>query len=146
MLEELGEYLLEFKKSGKPVYSYGAYYTQKGAYLSALSDTAILHPGGIMDIRGVGISSTYYKDFFDKFGIEPLVVRGTDNKFKSAVEPYINSEMSPENELQLSNLTNQFWDFLSQGFSNYKGISKDVLDACANNWTGRTQQQPRMRG
>ena len=136
MLEELGEYLLEFKKSGKPVYSYGAYYTQKGAYLSALSDTAILHPGGIMDIRGVGISSTYYKDFFDKFGIEPLVVRGTGNKFKSAVEPYITSEMSAENELQLSNLTNQFWDFLSQGFSNYKGISKDVLDACANNWTG----------
>ena len=54
----------------------------KGAYLAALNDTAILHPGGIMDIRGIGISSTYYKDFFDKFGIEPLVVRGTGNDFK----------------------------------------------------------------
>ncbi len=94
MLEELGEYFIEFKKSGKPIYSYGEYYTQKGAYLAALSDTAILHPGGIMDIRGIGISSTYYKDFFDKFGIEPLVVRGTGNDFKSAVEPYIASEMS----------------------------------------------------
>ncbi len=136
MLEELGEYLIAFKESGKPIYSYGEYYTQKGAYISALSDTAVLHPGGIMDIRGVGISSTYYKDFFDKFGIEPLVVRGTGNKFKSAVEPYISSEMSVENRLQLANLTDQFWSFLSAGFEQFKGIDSNTLDSCANNWVG----------
>ena len=136
MLEELGEYFIEFKKSGKPIYSYGEYYTQKGAYLAALSDTAILHPGGIMDIRGVGISSTYYKDFFDKFGIEPLVVRGTGNDFKSAVEPYIASEMSKENRLQLSNLTSQFWQFIGDAFENEKNIPRATLDSCANNWVG----------
>ena len=136
MLEELGEYLIAFKESGKPIYSYGEYYTQKGAYISALSDTAVLHPGGIMDIRGVGISSTYYKEFFDKFGIEPLVVRGTGNKFKSAVEPYITSEMSAENRLQLSNLTDQFWSFLSAGFEQFKGVNSNTLDSCANHWVG----------
>lgn len=136
MLEELGEYLIKFKKSGKPIYSYGEYYTQKGAYLAALSDTAILHPGGIMDIRGIGISSTYYKDFFDKFGIEPLVVRGTGNDFKSAVEPYIASEMSKENRLQLSNLTSQFWDFISVAFEKEKNIPRITLDSCANHWLG----------
>ena len=136
MLEELGDYLIEFKKSGKPIYSYGEYYTQKGAFLAALSDTAILHPGGIMDIRGIGISSTYYKDFFDKFGIEPLVVRGTGNDFKSAVEPYIASEMSDENRLQLSNITSQFWEFIGNGFQNEKNISPTTLDSCANNWLG----------
>ena len=136
MLEELGEYFIEFKKSGKPIYSYGEYYTQKGAYLAALSDTAILHPGGIMDIRGIGISSTYYKDFFDKFGIEPLVVRGTGNDFKSAVEPYIASEMSKENRLQLSNLTSQFWEFIGDAFENEKNIPRATLDSCANNWVG----------
>ena len=136
MLEELGEYFIEFKKSGKPIYSYGEYYTQKGAYLAALSDTAILHPGGIMDIRGIGISSTYYKDFFDKFGIEPLVVRGSGNDFKSAVEPYIASEMSKENRLQLSNLTSQFWEFIGDAFENEKNIPRATLDSCANNWVG----------
>ena len=136
MLEELGEYFIEFKKSGKPIYSYGEYYTQKGAYLAALSDTAILHPGGIMDIRGIGISSTYYKDFFDKFGIEPLVVRGSGNDFKSAVEPYIASEMSKENRLQLSNLTSQFWQFIGDAFENEKNIPRATLDSCANNWVG----------
>ena len=136
MLEELGEYLIEFKKSGKPIYSYGEYYTQKGAYLAALSDTAILHPGGIMDIRGIGISSTYYKDFFSKFGIEPLVVRGTGNDFKSAVEPYIASEMSKENRLQLSNLTSQFWEFIGDAFENEKNLPRATLDSCANNWVG----------
>ncbi|NDH90889.1 MAG: hypothetical protein EBZ22_08415, partial [Flavobacteriia bacterium] len=83
MLEELADYLKEFKAtSGKPIYSYGEYYTQKGAALSAIADSTILHPGGIFELRGIGTSSTYYKDFFDKFGIEPLVVRGTGNKFK----------------------------------------------------------------
>ncbi len=146
MLEELGEYLIAFKESGKPIYSYGEYYTQKGAYISALSDTAVLHPGGIMDIRGVGISSTYYKEFFDKFGIEPLVVRGTGNKFKSAVEPYITSEMSAENRLQLSNLTDQFWSFLSAGFEQFKGINSNTLDSCANYWVGMDAKGAREVG
>ncbi|MGB1281710.1 MAG: signal peptide peptidase SppA [Schleiferiaceae bacterium] len=146
MLEELGEYLIAFKESGKPIYSYGEYYTQKGAYISALSDTAVLHPGGIMDIRGVGISSTYYKEFFDKFGIEPLVVRGTGNKFKSAVEPYITSEMSAENRLQLSNLTDQFWSFLSAGFEQFKGINSNTLDSCANHWVGMDAKGAREVG
>ena len=141
MLEELGEYLIKFKKSGKPIYSYGEYYTQKGAYLAALSDTAILHPGGIMDIRGIGISSTYYKEFFDKLGIEPLVVRGTGNDFKSAVEPYIASEMSKENRLQLSNLTSQFWDFISVAFEKEKNIPRITLDSCANHWVGMNAEE-----
>ena len=146
MLEELGEYLINFKESGKPIYSYGAFYTQKGAYIGALSDTTVLHPGGIMDIRGVGISSTYYKEFFDKFGIEPLVVRGTGNKFKSAVEPYITSEMSEENRLQLSNLTDQFWSFLSKGFETFKGIDQNTLNTCASSWVGMDAQAAKAIG
>lgn len=134
-LEEFSEYLTAFKASGKRVYSYGEYYTQKGAYLGAFADSAILHPGGIYDVRGVGVSLTYYKDFFDKVGIEPLVVRGTGNDFKSAVEPYLYSEMSEENRLQLSVLTDQFWSFLSSGFQ-ARGLAPEVIDSAAANWSG----------
>jgi len=134
-LEEFSEYLTAFKASGKRVYSYGEYYTQKGAFLGAFADSAILHPGGIYDVRGVGVSLTYYKDFFDKVGIEPLVVRGTGNDFKSAVEPYLYSEMSEENRLQLSVLTDQFWSFLSSGFQ-ARGLAPEVIDSSAANWSG----------
>lgn len=136
MLEELADYLKEFKAtSGKPIYSYGEYYTQKGAALSAIADSTILHPGGIFELRGIGTSSTYYKDFFDKFGIEPLVVRGTGNKFKSAVEPYIASEMSDENRLQLTHLITQFWDFIGDQFE-AKGIDRATLDRAATEFIG----------
>ena len=104
-LEELGDYLGAFKESGKKIYTYGEFYTQKGAYLAALADSAILHPGGLMDLRGVGVSITYYKDFFDKYGIEPVIVRGTGNDYKSAVEPYISNEMSEANRDQLTVLS-----------------------------------------
>lgn len=136
MLEELADYLKEFKAtSGKPIYSYGEYYTQKGATLSAIADSTILHPGGIFELRGIGTSATYYKDFFDKFGIEPLVVRGTGNKFKSAVEPYIASEMSDENRLQLTHLITQFWDFIGDQFE-AKGITRATLDRAATDFIG----------
>jgi len=134
-LEEFSEYLMAFKATGKRVYSYGEYYTQKGAFLGAFADSAILHPGGIYDLRGVGVSLTYYKDFFEKIGIEPLVVRGSGNDFKSAVEPYLYNEMSEENELQLSVLTNQFWAFLSTGFQS-RGLSPEIIDSAAANWSG----------
>ena len=134
-LEEFSEYLAAFKASGKRVYSYGEYYTQKGAFLGAFADSAILHPGGIYDLRGVGVSLTYYKDFFEKVGIEPLVVRGTGNNFKSAVEPYLYNEMSEENRLQLSVLTDQFWSFLSSGFQK-RGLAPEVIDSAAANWSG----------
>ena len=134
-LEEFSEYLTAFKASGKRLYSFGEYYTQKGAFLGAFADSAILHPGGIYDVRGVGVSLTYYKDFFDKVGIEPLVVRGTGNDFKSAVEPYLYSEMSEENRLQLSVLTDQFWSFLSSGFQ-ARGLAPEVIDSSAANWSG----------
>ena len=136
MLEELVDYLKEFKAtSGKPIYSYGEYYTQKGAALSAIADSTILHPGGIFELRGIGTSATYYKNFFDKFGIEPLVVRGTGNKFKSAVEPYITSEMSDENRLQLTHLITQFWDFIGDQFE-AKGIDRATLDRAATDFIG----------
>jgi len=136
MLEELADYLKEFKAtSGKPIYSYGEYYTQKGAALSAIADSTILHPGGIFELRGIGTSATYYKNFFDKFGIEPLVVRGTGNKFKSAVEPYITSEMSDENRLQLTHLITQFWDFIGDQFE-AKGIDRATLDRAATDFIG----------
>ena len=136
MLEEFTDYLQEFKeKSGKPIYSYGEYYTQKGATVSALADSTILHPGGIFELRGIGTSAVYYKDFFDKVGIEPLVVRGTGNKFKSAVEPFIASEMSDENRLQLTNLITQFWEFTGNQFES-KGVTKEALDSAAYNFIG----------
>ena len=145
-LEELGDYLKEFKDvSGKPIYSYGEYYTQKGAYLASFSDSTILHPGGIYDLRGIGISSTYYKAFFDKIGIEPLVVRGTGNKFKAAVEPFISNEMSEENRLQLTHLTSQFWDFISNGLSQ-KGLNQSAIDSCANQWVGMNAVQIEASG
>ncbi|MEY2963218.1 MAG: hypothetical protein RL754_479 [Bacteroidota bacterium] len=134
-LEELGEYLKAFKATGKKIYAYGEYYTQKGAYLGALADSTILHPGGILDWRGIGLSLTYYKDFFDKVGIEPLIVRGTNNKYKSAVEPYLSNTMSEENRTQLTHLTDGFWDFLTQAYVE-KGVERSKLDSAATNWTG----------
>lgn len=144
-LEELGDYLNEFQQSGKKIYTYGEFYTQKGAFLAAISDSSILHPGGIMDLRGIGISITYYKDFFDKYGIQPVIVRGTGNDYKSAVEPYISNEMSEANRTQLTALINHFWDFISNGFQS-RGLDLTDLNDAAEKWAGMDPQDAQKRG
>lgn len=132
-MEEFVSYLKAFKESGKKVYAYGEFLDQKGAAIAAHADSSVVHPGGGIDWRGIGINSMYYKSFFEKWGIEPVVVRGSGNDFKSAVEPYIADEMSDANRLQLKTLIAQFWDFLTVQFE-HRNVSRATLDQLAANW------------
>ena len=54
--------------------------------------------------------------------------------------------MSEENSLQLSNLTEQFWSFLSKGFETFKDIDQNTLNTCANSWVGMDAQAAKATG
>ena len=55
----------------------------------AVADEVYLHPEGGMDMRGMGMETTFYKRMLEDLGVEMTVVRGPDNTYKSAVEPYL---------------------------------------------------------
>ena len=81
----------EFRKSGKKVYAYGDAYTLGTYYVASAADKIYLNPYGQLAIQGLGSTSMYLKGLFDKLGIQFQVVKvGT---FKSAVEPYITSDV-----------------------------------------------------
>ena len=79
--------LLRFKESGKFIYSYGDVYTQKGYYLSSVSDSIYLNPLGALEFKGLASEVLYYKNFQDEYGLKMEVIR--QGKYKSAVEPYL---------------------------------------------------------
>ncbi len=103
-LLEIRDALLDFKKSGKFLYSYGAFISEADYFLASVADEIYLHPEGSLEFNGLTATITFYKGLFDKLEIEPEIFRV--GEFKGAVEPFIRKDLSPENELQLSTLLN----------------------------------------
>jgi protease IV len=93
-LREIAAAIQRFKASGKPVYAWGSHFDQRQYYLAAQANQVWLHPMGIVMVEGFGRYRNYYKDFFDKLGVQAHVVRA--GKYKSFAEPYSRSGPSPE--------------------------------------------------
>ncbi|MCE1197587.1 MAG: signal peptide peptidase SppA [Marinilabiliales bacterium] len=130
--EEIRNAILDFKTSGKFVYAYSEAITQKAYYLACISDSVMLHPVGLFDFRGLAAENVFFKRALDKFGIEMQVIRGKDNKFKSAVEPYMYDKMSQANREQTTLYLATMWNHVLKGISESRKISVDQLNEYAN--------------
>ncbi|MBP2619435.1 protease-4 [Chryseobacterium jejuense] len=106
-IDDLRNAIEDFKKSGKFVYAYGNGVSQSAYYLGSVADQYYLHPAGGIELKGLSTEVTFFKDFADKYGIGIEVIR--HGKFKSAVEPFLRNDISPENKEQLSTLLNDLW-------------------------------------
>ena len=118
--------LLRFKESGKFIYSYGDIYSQKGYYLSSVSDSIYLNPLGALEFKGLASEVLYYKNFQDEYGLKMEVIR--QGKYKSAVEPYLENEMSPANRYQIKSLLNDIWETLKTEIAHARNLVPEILD------------------
>lgn len=91
---DLAEAVRRVRAAGKPVVAYGVGYSDDSYQLAAAASEIWLNPLGAVLIAGPGGSNLYYKGLLDKLGVTANVYRvGT---YKSAVEPFIRNDMSPE--------------------------------------------------
>jgi protease IV len=82
------------RATGKPVVAYGTGYTNDSYQLASAASEIWLNPLGVVAIAGPGGSNLYFKGLLDKLGVTANVYRA--GTYKSAVEPYIRNDMSPE--------------------------------------------------
>lgn len=129
------EKLVEFKKTGKFVLSYADNYSQAEYYMSSVADTIYVNPLGGIDFKGLATEILYMKDLQDKSGIKMEVIR--HGKYKSAVEPYLQQEMSAENKEQNLVLLQSMWNSLVEEISTARKISIDQLNSIATNLDAR---------
>lgn len=108
-LEAVRNALVDFKQSGKFIYSYAEYYTETAYYLASTADSIFLYPQGVMEWNGLGSTPMFLKGTFEKLGVEPILFRGPGNKFKSFGEMYTRKNMSDENKEQIRELLNDLW-------------------------------------
>ena len=95
-LRDLRAAIADFRKSGKKVVAYGDDYLQPQYYLAAQADEVYLHPQGAVVLEGIGRWRNFYKEGLDRLGVEVHVFRV--GEYKSAVEPYLRNDMSPESK------------------------------------------------
>ena len=131
--EEVRNMLLDFKgKSNKPVYAYGDSFDQKAYYVATVADKIVIHPMGSVDFRGLGGEMIFYKNLLEKIGVEVQVVRGPDNKFKAAVEPFMLEKMSDENREQQLVYMTSLWNRMLKGISETRNIPIEKLNELAD--------------
>lgn len=119
--EEIHNAIITFQESGKWVYAYADSYTQNNYYIVSSANYLDLNPMGSIDIKGLSATTIFYKGLLDKIGVEMQVVKvGT---YKSAVEPFILTEMSNASRLQQEHYLNNIWQTISSGIASARNVS-----------------------
>lgn len=129
-LEEIRNALLDFKKSGKFIYSYSEIYSQKGYYVATVADQIFMNPQGAMELKGLSAQLMFYKNMMDKLGIEVQVFR--HGKFKSAIEPFILDKMSDANREQIETYIGSIWNQMLLGISEQRHVEISRLNQIAD--------------
>ena len=137
-LEEIRNALLEFKKSGKFIYSYGEMFSEKGYYLTSMADKIYLNPSGGMDFNGISAEVSFFKGALDKLDIKPVVFRV--GEYKSAVEPFLRENMSDANKLQYASLLGSLNNHIFEQIAKSRNIQVSDLKRVADELTAYKPQ------
>ena len=129
-LEEIRHALLDFKESGKFIVAYADQYTQDMYYLASVADKIIVNPQGSISWHGLASQPIFFKDLLKKVGVEMQIFKvGT---YKSAVEPFIATEMSDANREQVTAFMASIWGRLLEDVSASRNIPVETLNKLAD--------------
>lgn len=125
-LKDVGEALAAFKESGKPIYAIGDYYGRSQYYLASYADNVYVHPMGSLLMEGYTRYGTYFAEALEKLKVSTHVFKV--GKFKSAVEPYLRNDMSPEAKLANEAWLNELWRMFKDDVATSRGFGTDNFD------------------
>lgn len=131
-LEEIRGELASFKESGKFVVAYGDQYSQGLYYLATVADKLIVNPEGSIGWHGLAAQPVFFKGLLDKLGVEMQIFKvGT---YKSAVEPFIATEMSDANREQVAEYVGSTWNDMVNAVAQSRNISPEELNGYADRY------------
>ncbi len=141
-LSSLREALLDFKASGKTICAWSDRYDERSLYLASVADQLFLHPVGDLELNGFAVTPYYLRNMLDKFGLEVRTFRvGT---YKSGVEPYQETEMSPASREQLSTLLFDFWNVLRDSLAQSRKMTAAAVDGITSSFSTAAGPQPAL--
>ena len=130
-LQEIRSALAEFRETGKRIVAYDVNWGEKEYYLGSVANTIMLNPMGVMELNGLSSEPLFLAAALEKFGIGVQIIRV--GKFKSAVEPFIQQNLSSENRQQTKQLLWNIWS----NFLNTVSQSRDLTPQKLQNIAGQ---------
>lgn len=129
---ELEAAIEDFKGSGKPVIALADNLGQQQYFLAAMADEIWLNPEGMVWIDGFSAYRQFYREGLDKLEVEVNLFRV--GKFKSAMEPWIRDDMSPEAKEANLFWIGSLWQQYLEAVSLQRGIPLENLSDAINNF------------
>ena len=129
-MEEVRKALKEFQATGKKIIAYDVTLGEREYYLSSLADETIVNPMGTMELNGLSSKQMFFQGALEKYGIGVQVIRVGD--YKSAVEPYIRSDLSPANRQQTEALLGDLWGEFLKTVADSRKLDADRLQNLAD--------------
>jgi|APGre2960657505_1045072.scaffolds.fasta_scaffold01622_6 protease-4 len=126
-LSEVRAGIAAVKAAGKPVLAYLTTATTKDYYLASAASEVAIDPYGVIMMSGLASEPMFYAGAFEKYGVGVQVTRV--GKYKSAVEPFTRTSMSPENRDQIQKLLNDIWDGILADIAPSRGSTAAQLQA-----------------
>jgi protease IV len=131
-VKEIRDGLADFQASGKFIVAYSENYDKKSYYVSSVADELYVFPSGMIDFLGLGAEIMFVKGALEKLEVQMQIIRGSNNKFKSAVEPLLYEQMSDESRLQTQTYLDALWLEMITSISTSRNISTDKLNEIAD--------------
>ncbi len=131
--DEIRNALLDFKKSGKFIYAYGDIITQGGYFVGNCADKIYCNPKGGVDWRGYSVQLAFLKGTLEKLEIEPQIFYA--GQYKSATEPFRETQMTEPNRVQLTELLHDLYAQFLTKTATERRIDTATLHRLANEQT-----------
>lgn len=130
---EIRNAINDFEKSGKFAIAYnrGELVSLKEYYVASAANTNYGFPSSNMEFLGLGGELSFFKGTLEKLDVEVEIIRGSNNDFKSAVEPFFLDKMSDSSRLQVERYISSMWEDIRKDIATDRNVSSKTLNEIA---------------
>jgi protease-4 len=129
-LREVREAIAAFAAAGKPVKTWLGVAGTREYYLASAASDIALDPFGAVALPGLVAQPMFYTGAFEKFGVGVQVTRV--GRYKSAVEPFLRRDMSPESRAQYSKLLGDLWTEITRAMEESRKVAAGTVQKAAD--------------
>ncbi|MEG4443058.1 signal peptide peptidase SppA [Microcoleus sp. AT9_B5] len=130
-LKEVRSALQRFRDAKKPIFAYQMDWNERDYYLGSVANTIAVNPYGALELNGFSSQAMFFTGALAKYGVGVQVTRV--GKYKSAVEPFLLTKMSPENRQQTQKLLGDMWGEYLKTVAPSRKVTVGQLQAIADN-------------
>lgn len=119
--QEIRDAIVDFRESGKPIVAYLESGGGQQYYLASACDQVFMTPASPLMLVGVASYELFFRDAFDKLGIEADMLAAGD--YKTAINTYTEASFTPEHREAAESLNREFYEQLVDGIADGRGMT-----------------------